>query len=57
MSEIVPLNDPKYLVQESTADKLGRACGTYGREEKCMYSSGGETLQGIDKLEDLCIGG
>jgi hypothetical protein len=45
VSEIVPLNDPKYLVEESTADKLGGACGKYGREEKCMYSSGGETLQ------------
>jgi len=47
----------KYLDKEPTADELGRACGTYVREEKCMYSFGGQTLQGIGNFEDLGVGG
>jgi hypothetical protein len=35
---------------------MGRACGTYVREEKCMFSFGGETLQGIDNFDDLSVG-
>jgi hypothetical protein len=47
----------KYLGEEPTADEMGRACGMYEWEEKCMYSFGGETLQEIDNLEDLGVGG
>jgi hypothetical protein len=47
----------KYLGKEPTAYEMGRACGTYVGEEKCMYSFGGESLQGIDNLKDLGVGG
>jgi hypothetical protein len=47
----------KYLGEEPTTDEMGRACGTYGGEETCMYSFGGATLPGIDNLEDLGVDG
>jgi hypothetical protein len=47
----------KYMGKESTANEMGRACGTYVREEKCMYRFGGETLQGIGNFEDLVVDG
>jgi hypothetical protein len=47
----------KYLGKETTADEMGRGCGTYVREEKCMYIFGGGTLQGIGNFEDLDVGG
>jgi len=35
---------------------MGRACGTYGRQEKCVQGFGRET-GGRDHLEDLGIDG
>jgi hypothetical protein len=57
VSEILSLNDPKHLGKESTVDEMGRACGTYVQEEKCMYSFGGEAVQGMGNFEDLGLCG
>jgi hypothetical protein len=36
---------------------MGGACGTYGRQEGCIQSFGGEHLRERDRLEDLAIDG
>ena len=36
---------------------MGGVCGTYGGEEKCAQSFGGQNLKERDRLEDLGIDG
>jgi hypothetical protein len=36
---------------------MGRTCGTYGEEEKCIQGFSGETLREGDHLEDLAVDG
>jgi hypothetical protein len=36
---------------------VGGACGTYGREERCIQGFGGGNLKERDHVEDLDIGG
>jgi hypothetical protein len=37
--------------------EMGRACGTYGGEYKCVQRIGGEKLVERDHLEDLLVDG
>jgi hypothetical protein len=36
---------------------MGRTCGTYGGEERCIQGLGGENLREADHLEDPGVDG
>jgi len=36
---------------------MGRACGTYGVEGRCIQGFGGETPRGKDHVQDLDVDG
>jgi hypothetical protein len=38
-------------------NQVGGACGTYGRQERCIQDFGGGNLRKRDHLEDLGIDG
>jgi hypothetical protein len=46
-----------HTVDQIKEDEMGRACGTYGGEYKCVQRIGGEKLVERDHLEDLLVDG
>jgi hypothetical protein len=46
-----------YSVDSNTENEMGRVCGTYSGEEKCLQGFGGGNLTERGHLVDLSTGG